>query len=320
MGRGRRAMAIATGAIVTVAVLVAGPHAGASTAPAYPGDFPDPFVLRTGGLYYAYATQTGPVNVQVMASSDLTHWTPVVDALPILPGWAEPGHTWAPGVLQRGLTYVLYYTVRHRGSGRQCISRAVSLLPQGPFLDLSAGPLVCQLDRGGSIDPFPFVDASGVPYLLWKSDDNALGQVTSLWAQQLSADGQTLVGGVVQILNHERPWEGSVIEGPTMLQVGAAYFLFYGAERWGTDGASIGYAVCQSPMGPCVKAQTAGPWMATHGAAVGPSGPSVFTAHDGSLRLAYHAWSPGQVGYAAGGRRSLWIDGLAFANGAPVAT
>ncbi len=62
-------------------------------------------------------------------------------------------------MLQRGPLFVMYYTVRHRASGRQCVSVAVSVLPQGPFVDASLAPLVCQFERGGSIDPSPFVDS-----------------------------------------------------------------------------------------------------------------------------------------------------------------
>src|SRR5687768_12525949 len=55
--------------------------------PVINSDFPDPGILRVGADYYAYATNTGGVNVQVAKSSDLMSWSFVGDALPILPGW-----------------------------------------------------------------------------------------------------------------------------------------------------------------------------------------------------------------------------------------
>jgi beta-xylosidase len=256
--------------------------------------------------------------VQRMASSDLVRWQPVTDGLPLLPLWAKPGTTWAPAALKRGLTYVLYYTVRDRASGRQCISRAMSVLPQGPYLDLSLGPLVCQLDRGGSIDPEPVLDAAGTPYLVWKSDDNALGRPTVLWAQRLTPDGLSLTGPVAALLANDRPWEGPAIEGPARVGAGGQYYLFYGAHRWDSDTSGIGYATCQTPLGPCTKVTTDGPWLASRANAPGPAGPSVFTGTDGSLRFGYHAWTPGRIGYSAGGVRQLWIERLAFVNGQPV--
>ncbi len=80
-------LAVAT-AVAAFAALITGLQpAGAAAGPAYVGDFPDPFVLRVGGTYHAFATQTGTVNVQHTASSNLGTWQPVIDALPILPLW-----------------------------------------------------------------------------------------------------------------------------------------------------------------------------------------------------------------------------------------
>ena len=45
------------------------------------------------------------------------------------PGGVSTTTTWAPSVLPRGNTYVLYYTARHRTSGLQCIGRAVGTRP-----------------------------------------------------------------------------------------------------------------------------------------------------------------------------------------------
>jgi beta-xylosidase len=111
----------------------------------------------TGGRYYAYSTQIWSgdrwTNVPVMSSTNLATWSTIKDALPILPGWAKPGNTWAPGVLRRSGRYLLYYTTTQAASGRQCISVATASTPAGPFRDRSKGPLVCQLSQGGSIDP-----------------------------------------------------------------------------------------------------------------------------------------------------------------------
>ena len=76
--------------------------------PVYDRDFPDPFVLAApGGRYFAYGTQTGDLNLQVMESPDLTRWEHRGDALPQLPQWASRGRTWAPAVLERDGGYVL---------------------------------------------------------------------------------------------------------------------------------------------------------------------------------------------------------------------
>src|ERR1041385_3292962 len=113
-------------------------HQSRPAPPVYDGDFPDPFVLVGGDRYFAYGTQTGEINVQVMESADLAGWEHRGDALPELPPWAGWGRTGSPAVLRRDDSYVLYYAVRHEAAGRQCISVATGSDPAGPFVDRSA--------------------------------------------------------------------------------------------------------------------------------------------------------------------------------------
>jgi beta-xylosidase len=248
-----------------------------------------------------------------MSSTDLSHWGPITDPLPKLPAWAEPGFTWAPGVLAAGGRYVLYYAARDTAAGRQCISVATASTPAGPFTDTSSAPFICQLDHAGSIDPTPFTAPNGGHFLLWKSEDNALGQPSHLWAQHLSTDGLTLSGRPTQLLSQNATWQAPVIEGPSMLAAGGVFYLFYGAGDWSTAQASIGYATCTTPLGSCRNQSTGRAWDTTHGAAIGPSGPAMFVGSDGLTRMAYHAWTP-VAGYGNGGVRSLWIDTVTFAS------
>lgn len=302
----RSLLIVATAAVVALAWV--SPAGALSTTPAYAGDFPDPSVLLVGSTYWAYSTGSGGRNLQVMSSPDLRTWSPPVDPLPALPSWATPGLTWAPSVVAVGGTFLMYYTVHAAASGRQCISVAASPSPAGPFTDTSSGPLLCQLTAGGSIDPDPMVTSTGT-YLVWKSDDNALGAPTHLWSQRLAADGRSLVGSPSLLLSAGAGWQRGVIEGPSMVQAQGLYYLFYGGGAWDSASAGIGYAWCTSPLGPCANGSSQVPWMSTHGAAVGPSGPDVFVNRTGTLSLAYHAWT-GAVGYQNGGVRSLWVDGL----------
>jgi hypothetical protein len=277
----------------------------------FPFDFPDPFVLRVGGHYWAYSTNAGGGNVQLIEADALGQWRWVGNALPNLPAWATPNRTWAPSVLPIGGRFVLYYTARHAASGRQCISVATGRSPAGPFVDGSAGPLVCQLDLGGSIDPSPVVAPNGTPYLVWRSD----GVPARLWSQQLSADGTALVGPAVALLSADRRWERGVVEGPAMAAGGGRYYLFYSARTWNTADYAIGYATCATPLGPCTKVTTGGPFFATQPGIVGPGGQDFFTDGNGALMVAFHAWQEGQVGYP--NRRRLHVMRVSFAGGAP---
>src|SRR6185436_9009693 len=107
------------------------------------------------------------------------------DAFPDLPSWVEPGRTWAPSVMRDGDAYFLFYAAEERRTGYQCIGKARSTSPTGPFRDTRRGPIICQRGLGGSIDPYVFRDRDGTRYLLWKNDGNCCGHQVSLWSQRL---------------------------------------------------------------------------------------------------------------------------------------
>ena len=94
-------------------------------------------------------------NIQILQSSDLNHWTTVGDALPHMAAWAQPGATWAPSVLQRGNSYVLYYSALDGTTGDQCISEAVAGQPQGPYRRHVEEPPGLPVGPGRIVGPQP---------------------------------------------------------------------------------------------------------------------------------------------------------------------
>jgi Glycosyl hydrolases family 43 len=277
----------------------------------FPYDFADPFVLRAGGWYYGYSTNAGAGDIQVIRSPDLVDWELVGNGLASLPPWAAPGATWAPAVLPRGGGYVAYYTVRDAGSRQQCISRAVSATPAGPFVDGSAGPLVCQIPDDGSIDPSPFVDADGRAFLLWKSEGRG-GAPPTIWSQELSADGLALTGGARALLAADRVFERGVIEAPTLVHEAGGYYLLYAAAGWNSRSYAVAYAGCAGPMGPCLKPGD-GRVLASGPRLAGPGGAEVFRDTAGSPWVAFHAFSEPDVGYPSS--RYLHIARLRVVDG-----
>jgi beta-xylosidase len=286
--------------------------------PVYPQDFPDPHILRVQDTYYGYATNAFGSNIQLIRSEDLITWERLGDALPVLPDWAALnfGYTWAPGVIQIGDTFLLYYTVRVQEADRQCISLATSATPEGPFTDDSSEPFICQLDLGGSIDPYPYQDPDGQLYLFWKNDGNCCGMDVFLWVQPLSPDGLSLVGEPVQLIKRDQPWEIPLIENPAMVKNGEGYYLFYSGNWWESLDYAVGYAVCETVTGPCEKPLDE-PIFTYTPETMGPGGQSFFTDEAGNLWMAYHAWTGADVGYPAG-ERSLRIDPVEFVAGEPV--
>lgn len=288
--------------------------------PVFSYDFPDPFLLRTNGTYYGYATNARDMNIQVIRSEDLVDWERVGqdgDALPQLPGWAAPRKflTWAPSVLQQDDAFILYYTTRYVAGGRQCISYALSDSPEGPFVDPNDQPFVCQLEQGGSIDPEPFVDDDGKIYLLWKSDGNCCGLPVWIYAQRLTDDGLNLVGDTHRLITRDQAWEKPLVENPSMTYHAGRYYLIYSANWWESGDYAVGYAVCETPLGPCEKPQNK-PIVESVGRTVGPGGASFFRDAGNALWIAHHAWTLPSVGYPVG-QRSLHLGRITFVNGAP---
>ena len=280
----------------------------------FPFDFPDPAVIRVGSVYYGYATNSATGNVQKIESTDLVQWSVLGDALAGLPAWARHGDTWAPGVMAFGSGYDLYYTTFDTHTNTECISVAVAGGPQGPFVDHSQAPLVCQASRGGSIDPSPFTGDGGAPYLVWKSE-GWKGQPATIWSQRLSADGTALMGtGPTALMTPSQPWEGGVVEGPFVVPWAGQYYLFYSANDWRTAAYGIGVAVCSGPTGPCTK-PLAGPLLGSQPNLSGPGGPSLFTDGQGGLWMAFHAWLPGAVDYPH--NRLLFLRQVTFSGGLP---
>jgi beta-xylosidase len=289
------------------------------TNPVLDGNFADPHVLKVGDTWYAYATGDLVVNLQVARSADLVRWQRLDDALPELPEWSvlQKGLTWAPEVARTPAGFVLYYTLRHAASGRQCVSAAVADRPEGPFRDTRPRPLVCQERLGGSIDPHRFVDRDDTAYLLWKNDGNCCGLPTRLWAQRLDGDGLELTGKPASLgVRDDAAWEGNLIEAPTLWRDGDTYYLLYSANDYGSSSYAVGYATANKVLGP-YRDGLGNPILRSRGKAAGPGGQSVVEDGDGGLWLAYHAWDGAAVGDDVGGQRSLWLDRLSFEGGRP---
>ncbi len=311
------ALAVGAASIVLPLALHPRPAAAASWAPSYDQDFPDPSVLVSGGSYFAYSTQTFLASVPGATSTDGIRWnTNTANILPALPPWASFGYTWAPSVAQDAAgQFVMYYAAHDDTLGTECLGRATASSADGPFVDTSSAPVLCQSTLGGSIDPDIFTDAQGQSYLLWKSDGNRDGQATHLWSEPMDADFD-LEGSPTLLMSADQGWQGGIVEGPNLLEVQGAYYLFYSGNLYSTARYAVGFATCASPLGPCTDSPD-NPVLTTTTGMSGPGGVSLFTALDGQLTMAFAAW-PGAIGYAVGGYRAMYLADVSFEGGLPV--
>jgi beta-xylosidase len=298
------------------------PEEGEFVNPVIRADFADPFVLTTTeGIYYAYATNASGKNIQVAKSTDLVKWDMLVDAMPALPTWAKLGGSlvWAPEVMHIGDKYVLYYTARDKESNKQCVGVATSDKPEGRYVDSNDKPFVCQADQGGTIDASPFRDGDKL-YLYYKNDGNCCNMATWLYVQEMAPDGLSLVGEPVQLVRNDRAWEGGVVEAPTMWKHDGKYYLFFSANNYAGMEYAVGYATCQSVMGPCEDAPE-NPILKSHmdvrPPIVGPGHQTITVDDDGETWLVYHVWEITSAGLR-GNNRNMWIDKLVWEGDRPV--
>ena len=278
--------------------------------PLVPWGFPDPFLLTVKGEVFAYATNSRTLHVPVLRSTDWIKWEPLPDAMPAMPAWAVAGKTWAPEAAAVPGGWVLYFTAHDRRSGRQAIGAAFAKSPAGPFTDSAERPLICQDTMGGSIDASPWTAPDGTRWLLWKNDGNAVQQKTWLWLQRLSADGMKLEGSAQKLIQNDAPWEGAVVEAPTLIRRGHTYYLFYSGGNFADGTYATGYATAPALTGPWTKS-AANPVLRSTGAISGPGHQHIFTDSAGQWWMAYHAWEAGREG-GRNGRRTFRLDRLTF--------
>lgn len=307
-------------------------------------NFPDPFVARFDGIYFAYATggqaYGDQSNVQQIRSRNLTDWSAPVEALPSanLPLWVDRTHpqVWAPEVAAIAGRYVLYFNARHatltrtetppegpRVLQRHCLGTAVANSPLGPFQGIDA-PLVCSEFANGVIDANVFRDAAnGAHYLYYKDDGNCCGPGSAIYAQGLSADGLAALGPPVRLVaNNDSPgeeddWEWRVVEAPTMVRHRDRYWLFYSGNFFGNANYAVAYLACASPRGPC-RDQGDNPILRSHDDSplIGPGHQSLLE-HRGRSMIFFHGWNADPDGREQAGvhKRCLYVGRLRWETG-----
>jgi xylan 1,4-beta-xylosidase len=273
--------------------------------PVIPGDYPDPSVIRVGRDYYATATTSewAPL-FPILHSRDLVNWKMEGAVFHQRPDWAV-GNFWAPEISHFGKTYYVYYVARKRG-GPLSIAVATASKPEGPYTD--HGPMIGQAD--GSIDPVPVEDENGKRYLIWKEDGNSRNQPTPLWIQELSADGTKLMGEMRELLRNDSPWEGRVVEGPSVIRHNGYYYLFYAGNACCGRNCHYGVGVARAKhlLGPWEK-NPQNPLVIDNEIWKCPGHGTVVEDRKGAFYLMYHAYHVDSFVYV--GRQAV-LDKIDF--------
>lgn len=292
--------------------------------PVYPRDFPDPFVLKYVGQYWAYCTgiRADGRAFGILHSRDLVHWQEVGSALDLLPG----GHTcyWAPEVTYDNGRFYMYYSVGDETTMQ--IRVAVAESPGGPFIDsghgLTAEPF--------AIDPHVFEDDDGVRYLFYATDFLSHTHIGTGTVRDRLLDPFTLAGQPQPVTRARYDWQvydpnraekGGVrwhtVEGPFVLKRKGVYYQMFSGGNWKNVTYGVSFATTRQIAAPreweqvCDGEQVLPILRTLPGRVVGPGHNSAVRGPDNQqLMCVYHRWPANE---SSGSGRQLAIDPLDWA-------
>jgi len=314
--RTRRA-ALAVGMLVAAGLVSAclppppaiSPVVSTAQAPQWPV-VADPHVMVDNGTYYVFGSDNA-VYSPVRAVTDLSRYysrsewqAGLRTAMPTKPAWAADWSYWAPTVEKFGNQYVAFFASKRLGApnpaNAECIGRAVSSSPVGPFVP-EAAPFSCGLNGWrGALDPSIFRAPNGQIWLYAAFSDTQ----SPIYGMPLNAAGDALYGRPggfaaytsAPVLGMTLPWEGRFIENPSMTwdPASSTYLLAYSAGDWWKGSYSTGLARCTAPTGPCSHAS--GPWLTASASWTGPGGLAFFKDAAGVQRAVYSSYPLGLEG------------------------
>lgn len=264
--------------------------------PIRPMDNPDPGVIRENGKWYVYHTSSGgrwskEGRYPIMVSDDLTTWTRAgyIFTPENLPVWANDSiHWWAPEVHKVQNKYIAYFTPRQNENNTFAVGAAVADSPLGPFKDI--GQPLLRTPGVGVIDVSFYHDPNTARnYLIWKEDQNDFNppRPTPLIMQELTSNGLSLVGQPRELIRNDQPWEGVLVEAPSLAFHGGWYYLFYSGNIFAIDDYSVGVARSRNIWGPYVKNPR--PILTHDKDFSGPAHQYVIQDENGTWHLFYHA-------------------------------
>ncbi len=265
----------------------------------------DPHILADGDRYYLYGTTSPAEGYQVWSGDNLIDWHLEGFALrKSSTSWGRR-HFWAPCVIKKDQTYLLYYSaVGAVGGGQEShrICLAASQSPTGPFVDVVA-PL---LDVGRAvIDAHVLID--GQRGWLYYALDCSENGVSEIYVVPLSADMCQVGGDPVRCIGPSQGWEGvRWNEAPYVFRSGSWYVMTYSAQGFFDPRYAVGYATARHPQGPWIKAPE-NPILCRNELVSGPGHNCIASSPDGSeLFIVYHAHRRRGGGHA----RELAMDRL----------
>jgi GH43 family beta-xylosidase len=218
--------------------------------PVYPRSFPDPFVLKFRGEYFAYCTDfsnDGKV-FGVLRSRDLINWTEIGGAMNPLE--TNPPFYWAPEVTYSNGKFYLYYS-----AGNEILMElrvAISDRPDGGFVDCEKKLTT----EDFAIDAHVFTDDDGERYLFYATDFLTHSHIGTGTVVDKMIDFFTLEGKPRPVTRARYDWQiydpnrkekGGVrwhtVEGAFVLKRKGIYFEMFSGGNWQNITYGVSFAI-----------------------------------------------------------------------------
>lgn len=217
-------------------------------------DFPDPFILKYRGEYWAICTgiwKDGRA-FGMMHSHDLVHWSDLPGALERLESDRPEVpyvYYWAPEIYQFGGRFYLYYCVGNETY--MTIRVATADHPSGPYRDSGHALTSEQF----AIDAHVFRDDDGQHYLFYATDFLEHTQIGTGTVVDRFVDPFTLEGRPRPVTRAKYDWQvydpvrkekGGVrwhtVEGPFVLKRKGVYYEMFSGGNWQNTTYGVSYA------------------------------------------------------------------------------
>ena len=287
--------------------------------PVYPFSFPDPYVLKFCGEYFAFSTgfaSDGKV-FGILHSRDLVHWVELSGAMEPLKG--GPPFYWAPEVTYSAGKFYLYYS-----AGNETLMElriAVSDRPDGGFVDSGRRLTIEEF----AIDAHVFIDDDGARYLFYATDFLEHTHIGTGTVVDRLIDWFTLEGKPRPVTRALYDWQvydpgrkekdgvrWHTVEGPFVLKRKGVYYEMFSGGNWQNISYGVSFAITDDiarneEWTQFCDGEKASPILRTiPGKVIGPGHNSVIRGpNNRELFCVYHRW--------VGDARVLAIDRMDFA-------
>jgi GH43 family beta-xylosidase len=228
------------------------------TNPVHPTNFPDPFILKHKGEYFAICTghwKDGKI-FGMMRSKDLIHWDELGGAMEPIESHDRERipyiHYWAPEIYKFGDTFYLYYSVGNETYMHLRVATATH--PAGPYTD--SGKMLTS--EQFAIDAHIFRDDDGQHYLFYATDFLDYSHIGTGTVVDKLVDPFTLEGDPKPVTRAQYDWQvydparkekGGVrwhtVEGPTVLKRKGIYYEMFSGGNWQNKSYGVSYATTE---------------------------------------------------------------------------